>query len=58
MCVCVCVCVSVCVSVHNIQYLLRFHGNSGYANTLHCYSIRTLLVLLVCQARVNQLVVF
>jgi hypothetical protein len=31
---------------HSIQYLLPFHGNSGYANASQCYVMRALHVLL------------
>lgn len=35
------------VDTHSIcQYLLLFHGSSGYTNVLHCYIICTLQVLL------------
>jgi hypothetical protein len=29
-------------TTNNFDYLLLFHGNSGYANVRHCYIIRIL----------------
>ena len=35
-----------CRQTHDIQYLLLFRGNTGYANAPQSYFIRTLSVLL------------
>jgi len=32
--------------MQNIKYLLLFHGNSGYVNSLQCYVTHVLLFLL------------
>jgi len=32
-------------NTQNMQYLLHFHGNNGYANAPECYIIRTLRIL-------------
>jgi len=40
--------------IHNIEYLLIFHGNSCYASAPQCYVIRTLPVLFFFLVRIYQ----
>ena len=39
---------------HTILYvILLFHGNNGYANTLQCYAVRILFVILLLRSALN-----